>query len=1076
MEQLIGKTLDRYKVMELLGEGGMGAVFKGFDVTLQREVAIKVMHSHLSRKTDFQERFLQEARTAARLDHTSIVEVFDFGQAEGMLYIVMEFIPGDNLSSLLKQLRSQEKWIRLDEAIHLMKQVSSAVDYAHRNGILHRDIKPANVMLKPEPINGLPYRPILTDLGLAKLMEGQAITQEGTSMGTPAYMSPEQALGEKSDGRSDVYSLGILLYELAVGRLPFPIKSLTDAIRYHTKEPPPPPRTLYPDLPEAVEGVILKAIAKNPADRFQDASSLVKALEGLATAATQIEAPPTAIEGAVSLFTQFQASMMQPRGESIMGEFPSPPPDQAGDRIQILSKDKTTRSVSMKAGGLTLGRGEENDIVLDDTKASRQHARIEYDGKNYRVLDLDSTNGTVLGSTKLLPGVPEVWGAGVALRIGDTWIRLSRAAPQEGTAVMRTDGTRVDPSLIHTSAGEARVGVFLENPQMTVEPGGTTTVTLTLLNQSALVDHFSVTVQGIPTPWLPSPAAPVQLMPGAQQTLALLIRPPRAPESKAGRYPVTFRVTSQDSPGQYAEVKGTLTLGVFSQFASELHPQKIRSDKEARLSIQNLGNAQETYSVRLQDRAAELAFSPAESQVRVEPGGKGEAIFVARPHSRKLLGGAQTHSISIEVKPTAGDGKSMMGEVVSRAWIPLWVVPVALLLCALVSGAAWLYFQGITTETASLTQTAVARSTSIALMVKTTNDAATASAQAATATQEWLGQDDDKDGLLNQEELEVYNTLPNNRDTDGDGLSDGDEVSRGTGPLDDDSDDDGLKDGDEVNRGIDPLDPDTDDDGISDPLDPDPGQAPTATPTPTSQPTPTPTITPSPTPVPGAWAGTWESNCEFLECETLELSHTGNSVTGTFAEGNGVINGSTTGNRLTGTWSYGGADGTLDFWLTEDGTGFQGNWDRGFFWCGQRPGDSQPSPCGLARWYGTWETQCGTGGCAIVNLIQNGREVFGTYADGSGTVEGTVSGTVLTGSWSRNNTSGSIKFFMQDDGKKFNGNYNTDFEWCGRRTGSALPSPCLNKGLTIIPLLPPIFIQTPLAPVFPINPIIIVTP
>ena len=114
MEQLIGKTLDRYKVVELLGEGGMGAVFKGFDVTLQREVAIKVMHGHLSRKSDFQERFLQEARTAARLDHTSIVEVFDFGQAQGMLYIVMEFIPGDNLSSLLKQLKTEKKWIRLE--------------------------------------------------------------------------------------------------------------------------------------------------------------------------------------------------------------------------------------------------------------------------------------------------------------------------------------------------------------------------------------------------------------------------------------------------------------------------------------------------------------------------------------------------------------------------------------------------------------------------------------------------------------------------------------------------------------------------------------------------------------------------------------------------------------------------------------------------------------------------------------------------------------------------------------------------------------------------------------------------
>ncbi len=246
MDGLIGKTLDRYKIMELLGEGGMGAVFRGHDVTLQRDVAIKVMHPHLSRKSDFQERFLREARTAARLDHTSIVEVYDFGQAQNMLYIVMEFIPGDNLRTLLKNLRARQQWIRLDEAVHLMKQVAAALDYAHRNGVLHRDIKPANIMLKPEPVNGLPYRPILTDLGLAKLMEGQGLTQEGTSLGTPPYMSPEQALGEETDGRSDVYSLGILLYELAVGQLPFPIRDS------HRRHPLPykrdPPATQF-DIP-----------------------------------------------------------------------------------------------------------------------------------------------------------------------------------------------------------------------------------------------------------------------------------------------------------------------------------------------------------------------------------------------------------------------------------------------------------------------------------------------------------------------------------------------------------------------------------------------------------------------------------------------------------------------------------------------------------------------------------------------------------------------------------------------------------------------------------------------------------
>jgi serine/threonine-protein kinase len=224
MADLIGRTVGSYRIERLLGEGGMGSVYQAYDLSLERMLAIKFIHPHLARRLDFQQRFIQEARLMARLDHPGIIKVYMLGKEGDLLFLPMEFIKGGNLRQLLDKMIQDKKWIPQNEAVLLVRQLCEVVEYAHEHGVLHRDIKPANLMLKPQPTDGLPFRVILTDLGLAKLLEGLGITQEGTSLGTPAYMSPEQAAGRATDRRSDVYSLGVLLYELAVGRLPFQIK------------------------------------------------------------------------------------------------------------------------------------------------------------------------------------------------------------------------------------------------------------------------------------------------------------------------------------------------------------------------------------------------------------------------------------------------------------------------------------------------------------------------------------------------------------------------------------------------------------------------------------------------------------------------------------------------------------------------------------------------------------------------------------------------------------------------------------------------------------------------------------
>jgi eukaryotic-like serine/threonine-protein kinase len=757
MEQLVNQSIARYRLDALLGEGGMGAVFKAFDVTLQRDVAVKVMHPHFAKLPNFQERFLQEARTAARLNHASIVQVYDFGQDRGRLYIVMKFISGKNLEKVLELMQQQKLLMPLAEATELVAEVSQALDYAHHMGVLHRDIKPANIMIEPDSVDRNNYRPVLTDLGLAKLAEGGMHTMDGQSMGTPAYMSPEQALGQKTDPRSDVYSLGVLLFELCTGRRPFPAGSLTEAIRFHTQEPPPRPALIRPEISAGLEQVILKAMEKDPARRFSSAGELASAVLAAAasqpdpgtTTAVNTAGTATAVSGPAvqpgKLVTQFSESAPDGRGVSVFSGKPAPGPSSQ-DRIQLLAKDGTTRLIPLNKPALTLGRGDENDVVLADGQASRRHARIDCAEGKVRVTDLNSTNGTYLAGARLLPGIAEDWSPDKALRIGDTALRLLQAGeglPDSQTDVHRrgqpvaTAGTMAQPAgaAVSGMAGESRIGVAIDSPALTLTPGQSASLVVSLFNQGAVVDHFRMEVQGIPARWVAAQPGLIQLMPGARQTVTLSLQAPRSPESRSGRYPVVVRVTSQDNPNQAAEARLTLTVAPYSQFSAELFPQRLNAGRTGRLTVRNAGNTQETFAISFTDRADELAFQPPSQQVRVPEGQTVTAEYRAQLRQRRWIGGEKQHAFSARIALPQGEPQTQNGELVSRGLIPPWVLPLMMLFFMLLVAGGGLAWNSVQTRNREATQTAVSANTAVAAAVAGTSLAVT-EAVAGTALAE----------------------------------------------------------------------------------------------------------------------------------------------------------------------------------------------------------------------------------------------------------------------------------------------------------------------------------------------------
>jgi serine/threonine protein kinase len=444
-DRLIGEIIDNFEIEEEIGQGGMGIVYRAYHPALQLHSAVKVMRSELALQSGFYERFLQEARTVARLEHPNIVDVINFGRYEDSYYLMMGFIDGPSLRRLLQEAKGG---LPMWDAVHIGWQIADVLVYSHAAGVLHRDLKPDNILLTHSIRPNRPYRVIVTDFGLVKLGQGSLLeTQEGISLGTPAYMSPEQCRGEDVDDRTDIYALGVMLYEAVTGQRPYPIRTIFDAAKFHTSGKMASPRELNPATPKKLDTLIRRMLAAKSDERLASAAEAVDTLQELLDSLAEDAASQTGSE----VLRQRIVGESETEQPSVTKSTPptptATPAAQAAQQffIQVTYQGVVEDRVHpLGPKSAIVGRLSSSDIILDrpgQRYVSKRHCEVLVRNNRVLIRDLGSTNGTMLGQESLQVNTFREWTPGEEVHLGPFVLALKTdqelealPSPPEGSA------------------------------------------------------------------------------------------------------------------------------------------------------------------------------------------------------------------------------------------------------------------------------------------------------------------------------------------------------------------------------------------------------------------------------------------------------------------------------------------------------------------------------------------------------------------------------------------------------------------------------------------------------------------
>ncbi|AFZ67350.1 FHA domain-containing serine/threonine-protein kinase [Deinococcus peraridilitoris] len=585
-----GSVYEGYRLQRALGQGWLGAVHAAQDLDAGDLMALRIIAPEHLGQPQLLAQLSRLIDKVHRLKHPGILEVGRLVETEHRAYYAMTLAQSGSVRQLLQSVAREGQYLDLLVTVELVRQAAAALDFAHRADLMHGNLRPENVLVQPgRALLGRPsYTVQLGDFGVGELRAFTYGTHDRLIVTAPAYMSPEQCRGVRGEQRSDVYALGVVLYELLTGMVPFETRDPADALEKHQHVAPIPPGQIRRDLPEDLEEIVLTCLAKAPEYRYPTAGDLEAALQGVLNRLMPQGPNPTVV-----------LPELPPFGPPPF----DPPRDRAKDpRLVILDREGRVLRVETLAGQTTtLGRSGKNDVVLDHPGVSRHHLNVEVEGEKVFVTDLSSTNGTRLDRLKL-PAMKRVpWAYGSLLHLEPHWIAL--IAPQK-------------------IAPPARISVSSEST-LTLVPGETYSLNVQLANTGRTVDHFMVSVEGVAKEWILNAFHEVQLNPGTRGESALQVRVPRSPEARAGEYPVRVIACSRENPEEVGFSPMTWTVAPFTSTTVDVLPKKRSAWFSTRyeLRITNGGNLPVTYSSSVRDDEDALRLESPLSMTRVPTGG-----------------------------------------------------------------------------------------------------------------------------------------------------------------------------------------------------------------------------------------------------------------------------------------------------------------------------------------------------------------------------------------------------------------------------------------------------------------------